>query len=334
MTFAALVELRKACELFERAQTHGGRSTKFLPIIQRLLDKANKAYMSATRGASIQQPSEKEDEFLVFSGKTTLKKLRRMTPERGVSHTPSSSSSDSSGANMSSVNQAFQSAHPFLRSELQGFENQIIAQIQGARQYPELRDHVDARRYLLVGPSVDERHWVDYRKDIIPDSGHRFHLPAYQAASHFHTQPPHFQHQVAPQQPHYGFASQSHVIARPSAHSSGDYGQQFSTTHPFSMDYGESTYSSSRVPDEAKLYIQQKTSGDWVPNPATVYSHEQACAEDGQLQETWHHYMTNDVSSNFHPRAWGLRILMSAPVFSFSCLIANKKGFGCRIPQS
>ncbi|EIW79658.1 hypothetical protein CONPUDRAFT_144866 [Coniophora puteana RWD-64-598 SS2] len=76
MTSAALTELRRAVDLFEEGAKYGGRAVKFLPILKRLLQKAEQAYSNVAPQAtpdiftpSVPGPKPK-DELSIFSGQT------------------------------------------------------------------------------------------------------------------------------------------------------------------------------------------------------------------------------------------------------------------------
>ncbi|KDQ56828.1 hypothetical protein JAAARDRAFT_36304 [Jaapia argillacea MUCL 33604] len=94
---AALMELRLACDLYEKAALHGGRAVKFLPIIRRLHQKAHQALLDLhhgvepTRQKDLFSPTpsdEKKDELSIFSGRTHTVE----TKTSNVSHASHSSS--------------------------------------------------------------------------------------------------------------------------------------------------------------------------------------------------------------------------------------------------
>ncbi|KAG6889396.1 hypothetical protein C0992_005480, partial [Termitomyces sp. T32_za158] len=150
---AALLELRIACDLFERASVYGGRSSKFLPILQRLHNKAQKVFMDTNSGIPPSVPGdifkptaaggERKDELSIFSGKThtlTTKAAPRVRPTTATtasSSSPSSSSVSDSPSGPSNAfvpvdNPSFANVHPSLVRELRGFDGHIAAQIREA----------------------------------------------------------------------------------------------------------------------------------------------------------------------------------------------------------
>ncbi|KAF8638366.1 hypothetical protein AX16_010513 [Volvariella volvacea WC 439] len=87
----ALLELRTAVELFEKAASYGGRAVKFLPILQRLQHKAQQTYLESNSGipptlsmtelfkptssshlnaSSNNSQDPERDELSIFSGRT------------------------------------------------------------------------------------------------------------------------------------------------------------------------------------------------------------------------------------------------------------------------
>ncbi|KAJ3920554.1 hypothetical protein F5877DRAFT_15188, partial [Lentinula edodes] len=142
---AALFELKSACELFEQAARHGGRAVKFLPIVQRLLGKAQKVYYDTCNGIppaisnDIFRPSNTgSDEISVFSGKThtVATKAPRTPSARSPGSNGSARSSQSPNGSPSqshlTTNPSFAEVHPTLVQELNGFEGHISAQLQNA----------------------------------------------------------------------------------------------------------------------------------------------------------------------------------------------------------
>ncbi|KAF8639131.1 hypothetical protein AX17_001621 [Amanita inopinata Kibby_2008] len=149
---AALLELNNACDLFERAAVHGGRSVKFLPILQRLRAKAHNTIMDTNRRippsvlGTIFQPTQKDenqDEFSIFSGKThTVTAKSSVSPSMrsnqilGHSPAPSPESTRASSDPPQHMDiPSFEGAHPSLVNELNGFVGRINAQIQSAYAY-------------------------------------------------------------------------------------------------------------------------------------------------------------------------------------------------------
>ncbi|KAF9463262.1 fungal-specific transcription factor domain-containing protein [Collybia nuda] len=144
---AALLELRTACELFEKASSYGGRAGKFLPIIQRLQMKAQQVYLDTNSGIppsvpgdifKLTKPAEK-DELSIFSGQTHTVSTKMNTPPSHPHPSPSvNGGTSSSRASSDSPHQpytdnpSFAGVHPSLVNELNAFDGHINAQIQNA----------------------------------------------------------------------------------------------------------------------------------------------------------------------------------------------------------
>jgi hypothetical protein len=135
---AALLEIKSAMKLFEAAAKLGGRATRFRPILQKLLVKAEKTYLDTRKG--IPPPTEKNifkpkvegtDELSIFSGKTN-------TVLHSDSHHTTSSASRADHPH-NTLNDpppptpAFHGAHPGLIDDFSQFENDIEQRLQDAR---------------------------------------------------------------------------------------------------------------------------------------------------------------------------------------------------------
>ncbi|KZT04988.1 uncharacterized protein LAESUDRAFT_727563 [Laetiporus sulphureus 93-53] len=164
---AALGELRLAYDLFDKAAKHGGRSVKFLPIIQRLHEKA---YQTFSKGLpptrDIFTPrivNEKPDELSIFSGRTRTvatksHKSQRARPAAstttaattsvaasgsGSSGSGSSTMADSPGssASLDSPGESFPSlesygsaVHPMLVDQMRAFHGELEVQIHSTEE--------------------------------------------------------------------------------------------------------------------------------------------------------------------------------------------------------
>ncbi|PFH53475.1 hypothetical protein AMATHDRAFT_73300 [Amanita thiersii Skay4041] len=155
---AALLELNNACQLFERASAYGGRSMKFLPILQRLKMKAQMKIMDVSHGVSpsipgdIFRPSQLEedkDELSIFSGRThtmtartsnpSLTRSTRLDGNSSISSADSPcESSDRPQLLSHTDNPSFRGVHPSLVNELNRFAGCIDAQIQDACAHGDL----------------------------------------------------------------------------------------------------------------------------------------------------------------------------------------------------
>ncbi|KAJ6591211.1 fungal-specific transcription factor domain-containing protein [Mycena vulgaris] len=148
---AALLELGKACELFEAAAKicPNSRAGKFVPILHRMSKKAVKVFEDAGNGApaiiphNIFEPSNPDapnDELSIFSGKThtltTKAKIPRSASVQPSVSSPSSTRSLSDSPKQSFTdNPSFVGVHPSLVNELNVFDGHINAQIQSG-YYP------------------------------------------------------------------------------------------------------------------------------------------------------------------------------------------------------
>ncbi|KAJ7481737.1 hypothetical protein FB451DRAFT_1030751, partial [Mycena latifolia] len=142
---AALLELGKACELFEEAAQicPNSRAGKFVPILHRLSKKAVQVFEEARSGApsiipnNIFEPSKPDtpnDELSIFSGKThtltTKAKPPRPVASAASASSPASMRSQSDSPKQSFTdNPSFVGVHPSLVNELNVFEGHITAQI-------------------------------------------------------------------------------------------------------------------------------------------------------------------------------------------------------------
>ncbi|KAF4603107.1 hypothetical protein EYR38_003512 [Pleurotus pulmonarius] len=192
---AAIIELKKAHELFEKASRYGGRAVKFLPIIQRLWLKAQKVYQDAHNG--IHHPGsndiftlssgQKPDELSIFGGKTHSIVTKVASPQTGsTSQSPAPSSRPNSTSAHESItgNPAFSGMHPSLAEQMHSFDSHIQAQIWNA-QHNVQSDAVSAPRHL----------YQDHQHQHPPHPPQ--HTPVQQAPQHAPQQPS----QHAPQQP-------------------------------------------------------------------------------------------------------------------------------------
>ncbi|KAF9078402.1 hypothetical protein BDP27DRAFT_1309531 [Rhodocollybia butyracea] len=161
---AALLELKSACELFETAAVHGGRAVKFLPIVRRLLDKAQKVFFDTCNGVppvipnDIFRPSDAvTDEISVFSGKThtVTTKVARASNARSPTSNGSARSSQSPSGSPSqthaTTNPSFAGVHPSLVQELNGFDGHITTQLQNA-----YNTHHSNFNEILMGPRASQ----------------------------------------------------------------------------------------------------------------------------------------------------------------------------------
>ncbi|KIY68115.1 hypothetical protein CYLTODRAFT_421875, partial [Cylindrobasidium torrendii FP15055 ss-10] len=185
---AALLQLEVACKLFEAAAAYGGRAVKFLPIVRRLQEKAQAAFLDARNGIpralanDIFRPStvkNEDDEMAIFGGKThVLTTSRSRANLRSPAPSPSQSGTSTGSAGLSTAsaamptdNPSFTGVHPSLVSELNTFDMHIQSQLQNAYhsgnsfahallgRQPEASSRTvsDERRLLREGQERDAR---------------------------------------------------------------------------------------------------------------------------------------------------------------------------------
>ncbi|KAJ7031566.1 hypothetical protein C8F04DRAFT_959994 [Mycena alexandri] len=148
---AALLELGKACELFEAAEKicPNSRAGKFVPILHRLSKRAVQAFEDARNGAPAiipnnifepSRPDARDDELSIFSGKTHTLTTKSKNPRPAATPLPTSSpasnrSQSDSPSQIFTDNPSFAGVHPSLVNELNVFDGTINAQIQSG-YYP------------------------------------------------------------------------------------------------------------------------------------------------------------------------------------------------------
>ncbi|KIK97941.1 hypothetical protein PAXRUDRAFT_9870 [Paxillus rubicundulus Ve08.2h10] len=179
ITSAAITELRRAVDLFKEASTYGGRAGKFLPILQRLLQKAERAHSTATpaviRKKDIFLPSTEpgpKDELSIFSGRinkvTTRVPTSAASPGSGSGTRGSSGSTGDIGGHPSPQVimdsppvPGFTSLHPTLRDHWANFDGDLNTQLSNAQRddyYTDADTHMvpaEEQRGMTVG--MDER---------------------------------------------------------------------------------------------------------------------------------------------------------------------------------
>ncbi|EGO26826.1 hypothetical protein SERLADRAFT_355454 [Serpula lacrymans var. lacrymans S7.9] len=185
ITSAALLELRMAVDLFEMASVHGGRAVKFLPILQRLLQKAQEINSNAQPPVvrndmfSPTPSDDNKDELYIFSGQTHTVATKVHPPtvsSRSSQYSPSQTSSKASTPSASSQ-QNYVNLHPTLVDQWNGFEGHLNTQIYNAQQvfyndsHQVYHDHApvaDHRQHALVPPvsqAVPETYYNQHSYD-------------------------------------------------------------------------------------------------------------------------------------------------------------------------
>ncbi|KAF8128761.1 hypothetical protein EV363DRAFT_1340522, partial [Boletus edulis] len=166
-TSAAMTELRKAVDLFKEASTYGGRAVKFLPILQRLLQKAEQAYNTAkpavVRKRDIFSPSmepKPKDELSIFSGRintvttkasSSFVRNARSGARDSPDTKPDLSQQPAPSMPVASNNppmSSFTALHPTLRDQWTNFEGDLNMQLTDA-QRDELYTETDAHMSSL-----------------------------------------------------------------------------------------------------------------------------------------------------------------------------------------
>ncbi|KAH9846704.1 hypothetical protein C2E23DRAFT_872217 [Lenzites betulinus] len=220
---AALSELRLACDLFERAATHGGRARKFLPVVRKLHEKAQAAYFQGFQPlrrdifASRTDGADAVDELSIFSGRTArtvaTKSNRppRVSPSASSAGTPPDASGAGRGGGAGSgstgseartsqspaaeafpaLESSYRAAiHPGLVDELRTFEGQLEAQIhQGNEYYAHLAPEAQVQQQQQM-----QMQGVQVQNTSPPAPAHYAH------AQEPHLQPVHPQQQQQQQQ--------------------------------------------------------------------------------------------------------------------------------------
>ncbi|KAG2747624.1 hypothetical protein P692DRAFT_20954353 [Suillus brevipes Sb2] len=142
---AALTELRRAVSLFKEASDFGGRAGKFLPILERLLQKAEQAYSTATPTMTRRDtfsntgPTKSKDELSIFSGQINKISTKAPVPQSSgrSSYSPRNSTNPSQPPPVQAEGtppQPFSNIHPSLREQWSSFEGDLNAQLHNAQR--------------------------------------------------------------------------------------------------------------------------------------------------------------------------------------------------------
>ncbi|KAI6096181.1 fungal-specific transcription factor domain-containing protein [Pisolithus croceorrhizus] len=148
ITSAALAEFRRAVDLFKDASTYGSRAGKFLPILQRLLQKAEYAHKTSTpivdHNKDIFTPStydEIKDDLTIFSGQTykvSIKAPTRPILRSGSSRSVTVTVKDSIQLESDGVSDSeianFPHLHPMLRKQWLDFNGYLRSRTFGAHR--------------------------------------------------------------------------------------------------------------------------------------------------------------------------------------------------------
>ncbi|KAH7912868.1 fungal-specific transcription factor domain-containing protein [Hygrophoropsis aurantiaca] len=182
ITSAALLELRRAVDLFKQASVHGGRAGKFLPILQRLLQKADLTYSSATPPVvrndifAPSQPDEKKDELSIFSGQTHRVSTKAIDTGSSNSNSPAmSTSADPASATTESPpsqNQTIANLHPTLLDQWNSFEGHLNTQLYQAQQ-----DTYHDEEDTYMNPGDGPQRGMTLVQDVIPPAQYHSQSP-------------------------------------------------------------------------------------------------------------------------------------------------------------
>ncbi|KAI6145257.1 fungal-specific transcription factor domain-containing protein [Pisolithus tinctorius] len=166
VTSAALAGFRRAVDLFKDASTYGSRAGKFLPILQRLLQKAENAHKTSTPVVdhnkdifTLSAHDGPKDELTIFSGQTrkvSIKAPVRPTPgirQRSLYPTQPeiAGTSDTEVTN-------FPNLHPMLREQWLDFDGHLNSEISDAR-WDDGCSEQDSEAPLEGGSLTTENQW-------------------------------------------------------------------------------------------------------------------------------------------------------------------------------
>ncbi|OAX37130.1 hypothetical protein K503DRAFT_771795 [Rhizopogon vinicolor AM-OR11-026] len=188
ITTAALTELRRAVDLFREGSAFGGRAGKFLPILERLLQKAEQAYSTATPTVTRRDifsstgPKEPKDELSIFSGQVNKVATKAPPPSSRSSHSPSSipSPTQPPPVHEFSSPQAYNNMHPALREQWSSFEGDLNAQLHDAQRDSYYTDtdafQVSPQAEGLRGPAtVPQAQPVQHQLHPVTQSAQGYH---------------------------------------------------------------------------------------------------------------------------------------------------------------
>ncbi|KAG2159283.1 fungal-specific transcription factor domain-containing protein [Suillus bovinus] len=236
ITTAALTELRRAVSLFKEASVFGGRAGKFLPILERLLQKAEQAYSTATPAVTRRDifsntgPTKSKDELSIFSGQINkISTKAPVLPSSGrSSHSPGSSTNLSQTRPPVQVEgtppQAFSHIHPSLREQWSSFDGDLNTQLHNAQRdayYTEDDDFmVPASTEALSG--MVRMHEGTYQARPTQQQPHPVTQPPQVYHNHFSASPHSFSQPVEAQKSFRG-----EIQRREPVYSSDNQGQQY-----------------------------------------------------------------------------------------------------------
>ncbi|KAG1737552.1 fungal-specific transcription factor domain-containing protein [Suillus paluster] len=324
ITTAALTELRRAVNLFKEASAFGGRAGKFLPILERLLQKAEQAYSTATPSVTRRDifsgtgPTKPKDELSIFRGQINKVVTKApVTPSSGrASHTPPASSTSNPSQSPllqgeAAPPQAFSNIHPSLREQWSRFEGDLNAQLHNAQRdayYTEddafsVPAHAEELRGMATaqeGPSQAQSVQQQQHYPVTqPPQGYHDH---FSAPSHGFSQP------VEAQTPY-----QNESQRRESAYSSGSQGQHYQHEPQYAQPLPQSHH---HQPDRTQYHPdphqqhpqqqqQQQQQHHHHPDPQHQHQHQQYYSQEQPGFYTHVPYQSSSSFSTADPRAPG-----------------------------
>ncbi|KAF8557495.1 hypothetical protein OG21DRAFT_1407050 [Imleria badia] len=274
-TGAAMTEFRKAVDLFKEASTYGGRAVKFLPILQRLLQKADQAYSTAkpavVRNSDIFSPSTEpkpKDELSIFSGRINTVATKASpspvaSPVRSAgsgTRNPPSITRDASQQSVPVTSNkppmpTFTTLHPTLRDHWTNFEGDLKSQLTNA-QRDEYYADTDAHMASLEESRAPDHQLYPLIIPSIPDlQSNAPYTDSSSAAPTYGPKQEDVQYPIAsPLQQTHPYHYQSDVLQSASSQSSSQ-GYPYHSPDPRHDPYGQPTYQ-HQPPDQAQQYYQ------------------------------------------------------------------------------
>ncbi|KAH0831116.1 hypothetical protein J3R83DRAFT_13682 [Lanmaoa asiatica] len=288
-----LTKYLQAVDLFREASTYGGRAVKFLPILQRLLQKAEQAYNTARPSvvrnndifSSSTEPKPK-DELSIFSGRiNTVATKASSSPVHGtgsgtrnpsgVTGNPSQQSVPVTSDNPTMA--SFTTLHPTLRDHWTNFEGDLNTQLTNAQRDEYSTDAdthmVSSEGFRAPGVSRQQQQQVQQTEQhrlyplTIPSSGFQSSAPYTDTSSAVSTYgsdqgggvqypsglPQAPSHRQRTHQYHH---YQSDVLQSASSQSSSQEYQYHSTDPRY--DYAQPTYQHQPRDQEQQYYQSQQ----------------------------------------------------------------------------
>ncbi|KII91782.1 hypothetical protein PLICRDRAFT_136237 [Plicaturopsis crispa FD-325 SS-3] len=313
---AALVRLQDAADLFRQAAHYGGRAVKFLPIVQRLLEKAEKALTDGYQGVIPLNPNdifapsraEEKDELSIFSGRTNTVSMKAI-PRSGSHRSPGIHSDGSVSEPTSSVDEsspplppAFQDVHPYLVEQLHEFDGRLNTQIEDAQMHYDRR-YTDDHRQPAIPPTIRPGAQPQQHPHPHPNPRSQLHVvthplaqyqhqPNYPAAPPFHASPPAPTPAPAPAQMYHQHLHHHHHEIHDPANSAPHYGTLPTVQYaePSLQGYQPWTPDPPYQAEQMHAYAppQQQQQQQQQPPPQLAQPPYPGLATDGSnIQDTW-----------------------------------------------